>query len=263
VYSLFIPLRHTLSLIDSLVLVAIFAGYAWRLAQAPARQPHLAGAARWIGTMPTRRRRASVTALFALAAVVILASAEHFADNLVATGSELGVDQFVLVEWVAPLASEAPELIVATLYALRLMAGDSLGTLVSSKVNQWTLLVGTIPVVFALSAGTLDGLPLDTQQRFALLVTAAQSLFAVSLLLTLGLSVWGAAGLFGLFCVQFFGSILLKPPATHTVDLALTGLYVALSIGQFLRHRARIIHTAKDGVRTDFDELERADARAG
>ncbi len=62
---------------------------------------------------------------------------------------------------------------------------DSLGTLLSSKVNQWTLLVGTIPLVFALSAGTTDGLPLDDQQRLELLLTAAQSLFAVSILINL------------------------------------------------------------------------------
>jgi cation:H+ antiporter len=67
------------------------------------------------------------------------------------------------------------ELIVACLYALRLKASHSLGTLLSSKVNQWTLLVGTIPVVFALSATTTDGLPLDGHQRLEPLITAAQS----------------------------------------------------------------------------------------
>ena len=65
------------------------------------------------------------------------------------------------MQWVAPLASESPELLVAGLYAWRLKAGDSLGTLISSKVNQWTLLVGGLPLIFALRAGTLDGLPLD------------------------------------------------------------------------------------------------------
>jgi cation:H+ antiporter len=262
VYSLFIPLRHTLTLIDSLVLVAIFAGYSWRLAKAPSEEPQLAGASKWLGELARRRRRLAVGALFLVAGVVILASAEHFADNLVATGTELGLDQFVLVEWVAPLASEAPELIVATLYALRLMAGDSLGALVSSKVNQWTLLVGTIPVIFALSAGTFDGLPLDTQQRFALAVTAAQSLFAVSLLLTLRVTRGGAVALFALFCAQFFGSILLPPPLSHRTDLVLSAVYVALAAVQFLRHRDTIARTARDGVATDFAGLERADAEA-
>lgn len=262
VYTLFIPLRHTLTLIDSLALVSIFVLYALRLSKAPTEQPLLAGTAAWLGGKSRRPRRILVGTAFTIAGLVILATAEHFADNLVATGTQLGVDQFVLVEWVAPLASEAPELIVATLYALRLMAGDSLGTLVSSKVNQWTLLVGTIPVVFAVSAGTLDGLPLDTQQRFVVLVTAAQSLFAVSLLLTLGLTVSGAAMLFALFVVQFLGSVLLPAGLTHAVDLVLTGVYVALALVQVIRHRGKIVRTAKDGVVTDFAELERADDQA-
>lgn len=51
------------------------------------------------------------------AAVVILLSAEQFADGLVQTGEQLGISPFFLVQWVAPLASEAPELLVAGLYA--------------------------------------------------------------------------------------------------------------------------------------------------
>ena len=144
-------------------------------------------------------RRVTFSLLFLAAALVILACAEHFAEGLVQTGEGLGVDPFVLVQWVAPLASEAPELIVACLFAWRLKAADSLGTLLSSKVNQWTLLVGTIPIVFAISAGTTDGLPLDAQQRVELLLTAAQSLFAVSILITLALTTRGAAALFVLF----------------------------------------------------------------
>ena len=60
-------------------------------------------------------------------------------------GEALGIDEFLLVQWLAPLASEAPELLVAGLYAWRLNTNAALGTLVSSKVNQWTLLVGTLP----------------------------------------------------------------------------------------------------------------------
>jgi cation:H+ antiporter len=37
--------------------------------------------------------------------------------SLVQTGNQLGISPFFLVQWVAPLASEAPELLVAGLYA--------------------------------------------------------------------------------------------------------------------------------------------------
>ncbi|MDT7579345.1 MAG: cation:H+ antiporter [Pseudonocardiales bacterium] len=258
-YSLTLPLRHTLTMLDAAVLVAIFCAYAWRLAKAPAEEPDLEGTSAWIGELPTTRRRVTFSALFVAAAAVILACAEHFAEGLVQTGEELGVDPFILVQWVAPLASEAPELIVACLFAWRLKASDSLGTLLSSKVNQWTLLVGTIPIVFAISAGTSDGLPIDTQQRIELLLTAAQSLFAVSILVTLALTTRNALALFVLFAVQFFGSLLLDVEADRVLNLVLSGVYVALAAVEFVRHRHVLARTVRDGLRTPFDVLQRKD----
>nr|WP_211176914.1 sodium:proton exchanger [Pseudonocardia acidicola] len=261
-YSLTLPLRHTLTLADAAVLVSIFAAYAWRLAKAPPEEPDLIGTAAWVGGMHRTRRRWTVGLLFGFAGLVILTTAEHFAEGLVGTGRELGVNQFILVQWVAPLASESPELIVACLYAWRLKAGDSLGTLLSSKVNQWTLLVGTIPIVFALAAGTTAGLPLDGQQRFELLLTAAQSLFAVSILMDLALTVWGAAALFGLFMVQFVASITLSAAADRLVIIVLSGVYGVLALLQFVRHRGDVVRTTRDGLATPFAELEKVDRAA-
>jgi cation:H+ antiporter len=197
--------------------------------------------------------------MFAVAGIVILAAAEHFAESLVQTGTTLGVDQFLLVQWVAPLASEAPELIVATLYAARCKAGDSLGTLLSSKVNQWTLLVGTIPLVFAFASGSFSGLPLDEQQRLELLLTAAQSLFAVSLLVTLSVSTRGAIALFALFAVQFVGSITLPAETDRVLVLAMSGVYVLLAVVLFVRQRRDVVRTARNGLVTPYEELARAD----
>ena len=254
-YSLTLPLRHTLTLIDAAVLVAIFVGYAWRLSQAPAEQPDLAGVAQWVGNKPRGSRRSWVGAMFGVAAVVILCSAEHFAQGLVTTGGQLGVDRFILVQWVAPLASESPELLVACLYAWRLKASDGLGALLSSKVNQWTLLVGTIPLVFAVSATTSDGLPLDAQQRFELLLTAAQSLFAVSILVNLSLTVSGAVTLLVLFTVQVVASFVLPAEANHLVIIVLSVVYGALAAGQFLRRRHDTVRLMREGLVTPFPKL--------
>ncbi len=258
-YSLTLPLRTTLTMVDAAELISIFAGYAWRLSQAPAEHPDLAGVSRWVGRKPRKRRRGFVIGMFTAAGLVILSTAEHFAAGLVATGGQLGIDQFVLVQWVAPLASESPELIVACLYAARLKASHSLGTLLSSKVNQWTLLVGTIPIMFALSASTTDGLPLDTNQRFELLITAAQSLFAVSILINLGLTLSGAITLFVLFSAQFLVSITLSAQANRVVIIALSVLYGLLAIGQIVRRRRRTARLTRDGLTTSFDKLVAAE----
>ncbi|WP_433260894.1 sodium:proton exchanger [Actinosynnema sp. CS-041913] len=254
-YSLTLPLRTSLTLVDAAVFLAIFAGYAWRLSKAPVEQPQLLGVSAWVGGKARRPRRWWVAGMFAFAGLVILATAEHFAHDLVATGTHLGVDEFLLVQWVAPLASESPELIVACLYATRLMASHSLGTLLSSKVNQWTLLVGTIPVVFAISSGSTHGLPLDGHQRLELLITAAQSLFAVSILADLGLTTAGAVTLFALFATQFTASIVLPDNANRLVIVVLSAVYIVLAIGQLVRRRHIGARTARDGVVTPFREL--------
>ena len=256
-YSLTLPLRSTLTLVDAGVLVTIFALYAWRLSKAPSEKPHLVGVAAWVGEQARWRRRTLVITFFAVAGLMILATAEHFSEGLVSTGAQLGVEQFLLVQWVAPLASESPELIVACLYAVRLMASNSLGTLLSSKVNQWTLLVGTIPVVFALSAGTTDGLPIDYQQRLELLLTAAQSLFAVAILVNLSLTVYGAVGLLSLFSVQFIVSVTMPQSVNQMVILVLSAVYIALAIGQLIRLRRQTVQVVRDGLVTPFPELGR------
>lgn len=203
VYAFIIPVKGTLSWIDFVVLVSLFLVYLWRLAKLPSEEPHLIGPAQTIASLGVRGRRALSGGLALYAAALVLLIAEHFAEALVATGHQLNIDEFFLVQWVAPLASEAPEFVVVAIFAWRRAASAAMGALVSSKINQWTLLVAMLPLVYAISLGALDPMPLDTRQREEVLLTAAQSLFAVILLLDLRLSLWGAGLIFGLFAVQF------------------------------------------------------------
>ena len=252
IYSLTLPLRKTLTLVDAAVLLTIFGLYAWRLTKAPVEEPDLSGTPAWIADRARRARRWFVLGLFLAAATVIVLTAEHFADAVVHSGERLNIDRFLLVQWAAPVASEAPELIVACLYAWRLRASQALGTLLSSKVNQWTLLVGTIPIVFAASSTSLNGLPLSEHQRYELLLTAAQSLFAVSLLVNLRLSLWGASTLLALFAAQFAASILLSDTANRAVMLGLSGIYVAAALVLFVVQHRDGRRLARAGLVDDF-----------
>lgn len=254
-YSLTLPLKSNLTLWDSAVFFTIFGLYCWRLSKMEVTQPDLIGTAKWVGDKDTRPRRSSVIGLFVLSAVMILLTAEHFAHNLVATGTQFGISQFLLVQWVAPLASESPELVVACIYAWRLKAQDSLGTLLSSKVNQWTLLVGSLPIVFALSAFTLHGLPIDTHQRFELLITAAQSLFAVAILIDRSITLRGAFALLGLFLVQFFVSIFFDQHINRVTIIVLSTVYIVLAVALFGWHYKKTWRVIKDGTITPFEQL--------
>ena len=255
IYSLTLPLKRTLSPVDTVILVGLFLWYAVRISRAPAEEPHLVGPAQLIGRLPTATRRAVVALMLFGSAAVILISAEPFADSLVKTGEQFGIDTFLLVQWVAPLASEAPELLVAGLFAWRLNTNAGLGALVSSKVNQWTLLVGTLPLVFSISAGALSGLPIDALQREELFLTAAQSIFAVAVLTNRSISVREALALMGLFLTQFvLGGVL--PDGLRAVERIGIGiLYLVLAAIVMFQQRRYVKPLVRDGFRTSVTEL--------
>ena len=254
-YALTLPLKGSLTLFDAIILISIFVAYTWRIAKAPAEEPHLVGPALLIGCLPTRQRRQMVILMLVFAAAVILASAEHFAEALVATGKSAGIDEFLLVQWLAPLASEAPELLIAGLYAWRLNTGNGLGTLVSSKVNQWTLLVGTLPIVFAISSGSLHGLPLGTLQREELLLTGAQAFFAIAVLVNLSMSTKETMVLFGLFWAQFIVGAVVPHRLVNLERIGVAAVYITLGVWLIARHFARFRQLLRDAFRTPILEL--------
>jgi cation:H+ antiporter len=178
------------------------------------------------------------------------------------TGQALGIDEFLLVQWLAPLASEAPEFLVAALLAVRGKASAAVALLLSAKLNQWTLLVGSLPLAYALGATTAEAttpfwllsLPLDARQVAEVWLTAAQSLFGVAVLASLSLEIGEALLLAALFIAQFVGGALLRaaqhntPAADQELMLfALVYLVMSLAfgiqarkqIGAFLRRRGK------------------------
>jgi cation:H+ antiporter len=163
-YSFVIPLKGTLSLVDTAVLLAIFAFYVVSASRAGMSEPELGGPSALLGELPRLQRRAVTIALFAIAGLTIGLAAKPFAESLLAIGRVYGVEEFILVQWVAPLASESPEFIVAILFALRGNPGASIGTLISSKVNQWTLLIGMLPLAYSASSGQPAAMALDRRQ---------------------------------------------------------------------------------------------------
>ena len=201
--------------------------------------------------------------MFLFAAGTIFASAEPFAEGLVETGLHFGIDEFLLVQWLAPLASETPEFLVAILFAWRANAAAGLRTLVSSKVNQWTLLVGTLPIVFVVAGGATSGLPIDALQREELFLTAAQSFFALAVLSNLSMSVREAWLLFGMFWAQFIIGGLL-PDDLHVVSrIGVGAVYLVAGVWILVRDRERIRRLFRDGFRASYEEMAAADEAPG
>jgi cation:H+ antiporter len=171
-----------------------------------------------------RGRRLWSLVLFLFAAYAIFVSAEPFAESLVHVGRNRDVDEFLLVQWVAPLASESPEFLIAILFAVRMRGSVGMAALISSKVNQWTLLVGAIPIAYSISSSTFRGLALDARQTEELWLTSAQSLLAAYLIADLRFSRREAWLLAALFLAQ-----LVLP--WKEVRIGFIGLYLAIFLG--------------------------------
>jgi cation:H+ antiporter len=243
IYSFVLPLKASIGLVDTVVLFALFGAYAVLAAREQHEEPDLIGPAAVIGALSTRKRRLTIIGLFAFAGFAIGQSAAPFADGLVHTGRSLGIDEFLLVQWLAPLASEAPEFLIAAVLAIRGKATAALGLLLSAKLNQWTLLVGSLPVAYIIGAVTETqtttgmftlALPLDARQVLEVLLTAAQGLFGVAVLASLTLELGEAALLAGLFLAQFVVGALLRTAMHNTVGaeqelMAFSLAYLVLS----------------------------------
>jgi cation:H+ antiporter len=252
VVAFIIPVTGQIHLVLGIALLAFFAYYLWRAAASEHdEEPDLIGPAARIGGLPTVQRRTAVISMFLVAAAVILLAAEPFANSLVEGGKALGIDQFLLVQWLAPLASEAPEFIVAILFAWRGKGAAALGLLISAKVNQWTLLIGSLPIAYGIGGGPAS-LALDGRQVEEFLLTASQTVMALAVLLTLRFPRWAAWTLLGLFAVQF------AIPG-QTGRYILSGIYLALAIVALIRNRREVLpiitapfrRTAKDEERSD------------
>jgi len=127
-----------------------------------------------------------------------------FVDSLKGLALAGGISEFVFIQWVAPFLTEFPEKVSAFKWASTVrQAPLALMNLVSSNINQWTVLAGMIPLVYSLSAGAVRAVPFDAMQRQEILLTILQSVLGMLLLLNMRYSAGEALILFVLWFVQF------------------------------------------------------------
>ena len=113
--TLLIFFMKQVHIVLAVCLIALFIYYLWASSRKESEEPELMGAAALLGELKTWQRRTWVIFLFVYAAAIILVAAEPFVEGLIETGTDLGIDEFLLIQWLAPLASESPEIIIAVL----------------------------------------------------------------------------------------------------------------------------------------------------
>lgn len=207
-YFVWIWHKGSLGIIDAVVLLAMYVVYLailWRFPPKGEESLDQASAvSRWAYTRPGKWQPITIGTLFLLGGALIYITAHPFLESMLAVATTFGVSEFVFVQWVAPFLSEFPEKVSAFHWAKRVRTAPmALMNMVSSNVNQWTVLAATIPIVFSVARGGPHSLPLDPTQRMEILLTVVQSVVAALLLSRMRLHWWDATGLFVLWLAQF------------------------------------------------------------
>ena len=211
-YAAVIWLKSSLNIFDAFVLIGIYASYLIVLRRMPSTDAEgiedLGLVSRSVVTARKPVRVFSIISLFAVGGVTIFFVAKPFLASLFALSTMLGVSEFVFIQWIAPFLSEFPEQVSAFYWARSIQrAPMALMNMVSSNINQWTLLAAMLPIVLSISRGAPSAIRFDDQQSLELLMTIGQSLAGALVLMNMELVWWEAALLFVLWAVQFGFSI--------------------------------------------------------
>ncbi|MCH8061469.1 MAG: hypothetical protein IH861_03090 [Chloroflexi bacterium] len=238
--TLLIFIMKEVHIVLAVGLIALFIYYLWASSRRESEEPELVGAAALLGELKTWQRRTWVISLFVYAAAIILVAAEPFVEGLIETGTELGIDEFLLIQWLAPLASESPEIIIAVLFALRANPVAGLTALISAEVNQLTLLIGSMVLIFSGSAGQALSFPIDQRQATEFLLMTAMSTFAIILIAPRLIS-WRA----GVVLLTLFIAHLFFPNPAHRMIFAY--IFFGLSIVLVAMNWRRLKHIFGSG----------------
>jgi cation:H+ antiporter len=236
-YSFIIIIKGTLTVIDAMILVLIYASYVYVARKLPpvSREEleRVEGPVRAISNLSIWRRYFAIALLLVLGGFIIFTGSQPFVESILEIGRRFKIDEYLLIQWLAPFLTEFPEGVTAVYWATKSrLAPVAIANLVSSKVNQWTLLIGTIPVVYSVALASFQPIHLTNVQIEEILITAAQSLYGVTCMLDLKFDIKEGGLLLALFFVQFF-----VPPLRIEVTVA----YFLLSAFEVIRIRKNVI----------------------
>lgn len=217
-YMAFVTAKASLSVYDAAALTLIYVLYLLVLSRMPpedAEEIHeLDTVPRTIVTAPRPWRILAIAALFTSGGLLIYFAAEPFLSSLLAISTAIGIPAFVFVQWVAPMVSEFPEM-ASTFYWARTVdkAPMALMNMVSSNINQWTLLPAMLAGVYAFSVGAPIPIPFDPHQQLELVLTLGQALIGLLFLINMRLAWWEATLMLVFFAVPFANAALAYPIA--------------------------------------------------
>ncbi|MFH0931890.1 MAG: hypothetical protein V1890_08145 [Candidatus Zixiibacteriota bacterium] len=207
-YFVIIVIKGTLSIFDSVILFLIYVAYLYVLQKIPPQDKEktedVGRVPRWILKQKPANRNLAIASLFIFGGIWLYLVAEPFLHSMLALATVLGVSQFIFIQWVSPFLSEFPEKVTAFNWARTVKkAPMALMNMVSSNINQWTVLVAMIPIVYSISIGKVSVIHFDSHQKVEIFLTIAQSALGMILLANMEFRWYEALGLFSLWFLQF------------------------------------------------------------
>ncbi len=259
-WAFFVPLGGGIGGLDTLLLVGLYVSYIVLVLKSDkdTEEPTV-GVPKYFQDWSLPWRPLVVILLFLYSGLMIFTAVEPFAHGLEEIGLQIGVPSFFMIQWIAPLASESPELIVVAVLVNKARSTAGFNALISSKLNQWTLLIGTIAVIYSIALGAYGVLPFDARQSAEIWITAGQSFFALAILCNFEISLREALVLFLLFISQvllefaLIQEYLTLPIGSHDLLLVYTAVYIAAGVALFAVRREslrELIERATDTFRT-------------
>src|SRR5439155_27296150 len=100
--SLIFPRIGAITLEDTIFLLILVSVYMIAASRAHVIEPELEGPPEMIARFATGVRRTITLMLFVYSGLAIFSAAEPFAEGLLASGRTLGIEEFILVQWLAP-----------------------------------------------------------------------------------------------------------------------------------------------------------------
>jgi cation:H+ antiporter len=243
-YFLVILWKQWIGWIDAVVLIALYAIYLWVLMRNPPKQEEelsdAPAVSRWAYRQRGWRQKVAIGGLFALGGALLYLTAHPFLESMLAVAGLLGIGQFFLVQWVAPFLSEFPEFVSTINWARRVTrAPMALMNIVSSNINQWTILAAMIPLVYGFSHlhhfGTWSDFDFDAPQQVEILLTLLQTLLGVLLLANMEFDWLDASALLVLWLIQF-----IVPHLREEVSVVY-GVWILALLGQLVLGKKKFL----------------------
>ncbi|MBI2974931.1 MAG: hypothetical protein HYY43_05020, partial [Deltaproteobacteria bacterium] len=211
IYFTFIWFKKTMTPVDGIILISMFLVFIKVISKTKVGDEEeiengdMPRVVKKIVQLPAKKRNAGIIALFVIGGAAILLVAHPFVESLKALAVSLGVSEFLFIQWVAPFISEFPEKTTAFIWASRVTkATTGMMNMVSSNLNQWMLLAGSLPLIFSISSGAYSTIVFDAFQREEIILTILQTAMVLACMWDAKVTWWEVFLIFGLWIIGFF-----------------------------------------------------------